>query len=213
LKARGPIEEVIQGENGMRKFAAILAVLLITVSVFADEYVIDKVHSGANFSVRHMMLSNVHGRFSDVSGTINYDEKDVTKSSVTAVIKTASISTDNENRDKDLRSANFFDTDKYPEATFKSTKVEKRGDQLVAIGDLTIKGVTKQVEMPFELVKANTPMGPGIGVNATLKINRQDFGVNYNRTMDNGGLVVGNDVTLELNVEAHPPKKDQPAKK
>jgi polyisoprenoid-binding protein YceI len=197
----------------MRKFAAILAVLLITVSVFADEYAIDKVHSGVNFSVRHMMLSNVHGRFSDVTGTINYDEKDVTKSSVTAVIKTASISTDNENRDKDLRSANFFDTDKFPEATFKSTKVEKRGDQLVAIGDLTIKGVTKQVEMPFELVKANTPMGPGIGVNATLKINRQDFGVNYNRTMDNGGLVVGNDVTLELNVEAHPPRKDQPAKK
>ena len=193
----------------MKKIAAMLCAVLLGVSAFAaDDWVIDKAHSAVNFKVRHLMLSNVHGRFSDVSGTIHYDDKDVTKSSVTAVIKTASVNTDNETRDKDLRGPDFFETDKFPEATFKSTRIEKRGEQLVAIGDFTLKGVTKQIEVPFEFVKADTPFGPGIGVNATLKINRQDYGLKYNRIMDSGGLAVGNEVQLELNVEAHPAKKD-----
>ena len=179
----------------MRKFAAILAILLITVSVFADEYVIDKVHSGANFSVRHMMLSNVHGRFTDVSGTINYDEKDVTKSSVTAVIKTASISTDNENRDKDLRSANFFDTDKFPEATFNSTKVEKRGDQLVAIGDFTMHGVKKPITFTLQGGKTTAQKGSTrIGFYASLAVSRKDFGVG-------GQFGLGDQVQIYIGME------------
>ena len=191
----------------MRKLIALLCAAMVSVGALAvDVYEIDKDHSSANFTVRHMMVSNVHGRFTQVSGTISYDEKDVTKSSVTAVIKTASINTDNGSRDQHLRSADFFDTGKFPLATFKSTRVEKRDKGLVAIGDLTIKGVTKQVEMPFEISKANTPFGVRIGVNATLKINRQDFGVKYNETLDNGGLAVGNEVTLDLNVEARPAK-------
>lgn len=182
--------------------------LLLTLSAFAaDEYKIDPAHSSVTFSVRHMMLSNVPGRFSQISGTILLDEKDMTRSSVEAVIKTTSISTDNEGRDKDLRGPNFFDAEKYPDATFKSKKIEKRGDQWVAIGDLTIKDVTKQVEMPFEFSKGSTPFGPAIGISSSLKINRQDYHVTYNRVMDNGGLVVANDVKLELNLEARPPKK------
>src|SRR5205085_11657931 len=130
--------------------------LAITISAFAaDEYKIDPVHSSVTFSVRHMGISNVPGRFSDVSGTILLDEKDLTKSSVTAVIKTASIDTNNPNRDKDLKGPNFFDTDKYPEATFKSTRIEKRGDQYVAIGNFTLKDVTKEIELPFEFSKGN----------------------------------------------------------
>ena len=101
-------------------------VLLVTAQLFgADEFTIDPVHSSANFAVKHLMISNVHGRFSDVSGTIIYDEKDPSKSSVLAIIKTASVNTDNQSRDKHLRSADFFETDKYPEIRFQSTKRSK----------------------------------------------------------------------------------------
>ena len=180
----------------------LLALFVLTTAAFAaDQFQIDPVHSSANFTVRHMMISNVNGRFTDISGTITYDDADVTKSSVTAVIKTASVNTDNSGRDKDLRSARFFDVDKYPEMTFNSKRIEKRGGQLVAIGTLTIKNVSKEVEVPFEISKGKTPMGVRVGVSAALKINRQDFGVSFNATLDGGGLVVSDDVKIELNVE------------
>ena len=202
----------------MRFMRSLFAVPVLVSALFAaDTYKIDPAHSSANFSVRHMLISNVPGRFSDVSGAIVYDEQDVTKSSVEAVVKTASVNTDNANRDRDLRSPNFFDVEKYPEMTFKSQRVEKRGDQLVAIGTLTIKDVSKQVELPFELSKAKTPMGIAIGVSASIKINRQDYGVAYNRLMEGGGAVVGNDVKIDLNVEARPaqppPASPKPAEK
>jgi polyisoprenoid-binding protein YceI len=122
-------------------------------------------------------------------------------------VKTASISTNNEGRDKDLRGESFFETDKYPEAHFVSKKIEKRGDQWYAIGDLTIKDVTKQVEMPFELNAANTPFGPAIGITASTKINRKDFHSNYGRGMDSGGAGVGDEVKLEISLEARAPRK------
>src|SRR5437868_6158644 len=112
---------------------ALFALAFAVSAVAADQYTIDPAHSSATFTVRHMMISTVPGRFSGISGTINYDEKDITKSSVEATIKTATINTDNESRDKDLRSPNYFDVEKHPDITFKSTKVEKRGNQLVAI--------------------------------------------------------------------------------
>lgn len=183
----------------------ILAVLALTASAFGAQYTIDPVHSSATFRVRHMMISNVSGRFSSgVSGTIDYDDADPTKSSVSAVIKTASIDTDNEYRDKDLRSENFFDTDKYPEMTFKSTKIEKRGDQWVAIGTLTIKDVSKQIELPFELNKLQTPRGTMIGVTASTTINRKDYHINWSKTLDGGGAVVADQVKIELSLEAKP---------
>jgi polyisoprenoid-binding protein YceI len=170
----------------------------------AQEYKIDPVHSSATFKVKHMLVSTVVGRFTDVEGTIMYDDKDPSKSKVEAVIKTASINTDNAGRDGDLK-ANFFEVDKYPEMKFTSTKVEKRGDQWVATGPLTIKDVTKTVEIPFEVTKAETQMGPAVGASANFKVSRNDYHVVKPGVTDNGATV-GNEIAIELNVEAHQPK-------
>jgi polyisoprenoid-binding protein YceI len=198
--------------KSLRLFAALL--MLAGIALAADEYKIDPAHSAANFTVKHMLISTVHGRFSSVSGTIVYDEKDPSKSSVEAVIKTDSINTDNEGRDKHLKSADFFEVEKYPEITFKSKRVEKRGNQLVAIGTLTIKNVSKEVELPFEINKLVTPRGAVIGIGASTEVNRQDYGVSWSRKLDNGGMVVADNVKIELNVEAKaaaPAPKPAPA--
>ena len=188
----------------LRLFAVIL--MLACVALAADEFKIDPAHSQANFSVKHMLISTVHGRFSSVSGTIVFDEKDPSKCSVEAVIKSDSISTDNEGRDKHLKSPDFFEVEKYPDITFKSKKVEKRGNQWVAIGTLTIKNVSKDIELPFEIAKLENPRGTTIGIGATTQINRQDYGVSWSRKLDNGGMVVADDVKIELNLEAKAPK-------
>jgi polyisoprenoid-binding protein YceI len=186
-------------------FATLAFVLAVSASALAaDQFKIDPNHSSATFSVRHNLISNVPGRFSDVNGFINYDQADVTKSSVEAVIKVATINTDNEGRDKHLKSADFFDAEKFPEITFKSKRVEKRGNQLVAIGTLTMRGVSKDIELPFEINKLTTARGTTVGVVAETKLNRQDYGVNWSKTLDNGGLVVGNDVNIQLSLEARP---------
>ena len=186
-------------------FSALILVLAAsTTALAADQYKIDPNHSSATFSVRHMVISNVPGRFSDVSGSIVYDEADVSKSSVEATIKTATITTDNEGRDKHLKSADFFDVEKYPEITFKSKRVEKRGSQLVAIGTLTMKGVSKDIELPFELNKLVTARGTTIGVVAETKLNRQDYGVSWNRAIEGGGAVVSDEVKIALSLEARP---------
>jgi hypothetical protein len=136
-------------------------VLLVGAHLFAaDEFTIDPAHSSANFAVKHLMISTVHGRFSDVSGTILYDEKDPSKSSVLAVIRAASVNTDNQTRDKDLRSANFFETDKYPEIRFQSTKVEKIGDQLQVTGNLTMKALLARSRYLSRLRKPKSKAKP-----------------------------------------------------
>ncbi len=189
----------------MKKFSLIvlLAVAAATLS-FGQEYKIDPVHSSALFKVKHLTISTVTGRFGDVNGTIVYDENDPSKCKVDATIKTATVNTDNSMRDGDLKQ-NYLEVEKYPEMKFSSTKVEKRGDQWVATGPLTIKDVTKTVEIPFEVGKADTKMGPRLGASATFKINRHDYHVETASMVDNGA-VVGNDITIELNVEADPPK-------
>jgi polyisoprenoid-binding protein YceI len=193
-------------------FSALIFVFAASATALAaDQYKIDPNHSSASFSVRHMLISNVPGRFKDVSGTIVYDEADVTKSSVEAVIKTATITTDNDGRDKHLRSADFFDVEKYPEITFKSKRVEKRGNQLVAIGTLTMKSVSKDIELPFEIGKLTTPRGTKIGVTAETKLNRQEYGVSWSQKLDNGGLAVGDEVKIELSLEANPAAPANPA--
>ena len=190
----------------MRLRVAVPALCLFFASFAfaAEDYKIDPVHSSANFSVRHMMVSTVTGRFAGgVSGAIHYDDKDISKSSVKATIKVGSVNTDNENRDKDLRGPNFFDADKYPEITFESQRVEKRGDGYVAIGNFTMKGVTKQIELPFTIGgRINDGKGHGrIGVQSSTTVNRQDYGISWNRTVDGGGMVVSNEVKIDLNVE------------
>jgi len=170
-------------------------------------YNIDPAHSLIGFAVRHLEINWVEGRFKDFKGIINYDEKDVTKSSVEFTAKVASIDTEVEARDKHLRTADFFDAEKYPEMTFRSTRVERKGkDGYVLHGDLTLKGVTKPVALPFRLTAAvKDPWGnTRFGVEAQTKINRRDFGVNYGNAFA-GGLDVGNEVTIDLRLEAVQP--------
>ena len=188
----------------LRIAVPVVSLFFASLAFAAEDYKIDPVHSSANFSVRHMMVSTVTGRFAGgLSGTIHYDDKDISKSSVKATIKVASVNTDNENRDKDLRGPNFFDADKYPEITFESQRIEKRGENYVAIGNFTMKGVTKQIELPFTIGgRINDGKGRGrIGIQSSTALNRQDYGISWNRAVEGGGAVVGNEVKIDLNIE------------
>ncbi len=178
--------------------------LLASIAFGADIYKIDPVHTNIGFSVRHMGITNVKGKFGDVSGTIVYDDKNIAKSSVNVTIKAASINTDNDMRDKDLRSANFFEVDKYPEITFVSKSVKKSGDEYILTGTFTMHGVSKEISFPFTIIGiTKDPWGSTrMGTEASLKVNRKDYGINYNKVLDNGGLVVANEVKIELEVEA-----------
>jgi len=196
----------------IRKVFGLLPVVLVVCgsawATPADEYKIDPVHSQVGFAVKHLSVSTVHGRFNDFSGSIILDEKDLSKSSVDVVIKSASINTDNNTRDNDLRSPNFLDVTKFPELTFKSKSVEKKGDGYVAHGTLTIHGVSKDVDLPFTLTgPVSTQRGKALGAEAGLPINRQDYGV------AGGGMMVGNDIKIEISVEAHEAKPPAPATK
>src|SRR5215813_8529157 len=164
----------------MSKFLGLtLAVLSICGAArAADEFKIDPNHSSVNFAVSHMTVSTVLGRFTSFEGKILYDDKDVTKSSVNVTIKTASITTDVTNRDNDLKSANYFDVEKFPEITFQSKAVEKKGNDLVAHGTLTIHGVAKEVDMPFEMKgPVDARQAKVLGAHGNLTLNRVDFGV------------------------------------
>ncbi len=177
------------------------------------DYKIDPAHSIIGFAIRHLEINWVEGRFKDFTGTIHYDEKDVTKSSVEFTAKVESIDTGVAPRDKHLRTADFFEVEKYPEMTFKSTRVERKGkDQYVLQGDLTLKGVTKQVQLPFTITGAIKD-GRGttrFGINAQTKINRRDFGITWGKPLENGGLDVGNEVMIELHLEALKPAPTTP---
>jgi polyisoprenoid-binding protein YceI len=183
----------------MRKFLGLtLAVLAISgAALAADEFKIDPNHSSINFAVAHMGVSTVLGRFTSFEGKIVYDDKDITKSSVNVTIKTASINTDNTNRDNDLRSANYFDVEKFPEITFQSKSVEKKGSDLVAHGTLTIRGIAKDVDIPFEM-KGPVDGGRGkvMGAHGSLTVKREDFGVGKASPM------IGGDIKIDLYVEA-----------
>jgi polyisoprenoid-binding protein YceI len=189
-----------------RFFGLFLSVILACASALAaDEYKIDPRHSNVNFSVTHMTVSTVRGRFTDFDGKIVYDDKDISKSSVNVTIKVASITTDVPQRDNHLRSPDFFDAANHPDITFQSKSVEKTGKGFVAHGTLTIRGVSKDVDLPFELVgPASTPKVKLLAANASLTINRQDFGVAWNRPFNNG-FAVSNDVKIDISVEADLP--------
>lgn len=172
------------------------------------DYNIDPAHSVIGFAIRHLEISWVEGRFKDFKGTVHFDEKDLTKSSVEFSAKVASIDTGVEPRDKHLRTADFFDVEKFPEMTFKSTRVERKGkDGYVLHGDFTLKGVTKQVSLPFTVAGAiKDPWGnTRFGVHAQTKIDRRDYGITWGKALDNGGVDVGNEVTIELQLEAVKP--------
>jgi polyisoprenoid-binding protein YceI len=166
---------------------------------------IDPAHSVAEFKVKHMMISNVKGQFTAVAGTLTYDEFDITNSKIEASIDAASINTREEQRDAHLKSADFFDVEKFPKLTFKSTKVTRSASgDLQVQGDLTIHGATRNVTFEVE-----GPTAPGkdpwgntrIGLAATTKINRKDYGLTWNAALETGGILVGEDVTITLDVQ------------
>jgi polyisoprenoid-binding protein YceI len=170
----------------------------------ADTFTIDASHSNIGFSVRHLVISNVKGTFTDFAGTIVYDSSDVTKSSVNVTIKVASINTAVEARDTHLKSPDFFDAAKYPEITFQSTKVEKADNGLVAYGKFTMHGVTKDIAIPFAILgTTKDPQGNfRLGAEGGLTINRFDYGLAWSMLTETGGLIVGNEIKIDLNVEA-----------
>lgn len=168
------------------------------------DYRMDAGHSVIGFSIRHFEISFVRGRFKDCTGTIHYDASDVTKSTVEFTAKVESIDTGVAGRDNHLRTADFFDVAQFPEMTFKSTKVEKKGNGHVLHGDFTLKGVTKQISFPFTLTGAvkDNRGNARFGVAAEAKINRRDYGITWGAAMANGGRNVGDEVVIDLQLEA-----------
>lgn len=166
---------------------------------------IDPVHSVAEFKVRHMMISNVKGQFTNLKGTVALNDADITKSQVEASIDATSINTREPQRDAHLKSPDFFDVEKFPTLSFKSTRISRAGDgELTVAGDLTIHGVTRNVVFNVEGPTAPTkdPWGnTRIGLSATTKINRKDFGLTWNAALETGGILVGDEVTITLDVQ------------
>jgi polyisoprenoid-binding protein YceI len=193
-------------------FFASLAILALAASaaVAAPEtFTFDKAHSLVGFRIRHF-VSKVEGRFKDYEGVITLDRQNPAASKVDLTIQAASIDTGNDNRDKDLKSANFFDVEKFPTITFKSTKVNPKGsDSYDVTGDFTMHGVTKSITIPVKhggFAKAGKVEKAGFEVNFNL--NRRDYGITWNRTVDQGGLMLGEDVEINVQVEANKPLED-----
>lgn len=222
----------------MKRFFAVLGIAAIAVFVlsgigveaddraFAERFVVngsitaegetgtynfDKAHSFIGFKVKHMGLIEVPGFFRDFAGTVNYDGKDVSKSSVEFSAKVTSVDTGVTGRDNHLRTADFFEVEKFPDMTFKSTKVEKKGNAWTVTGDLTMKGVTKSVAIPFNItgfLPGNQRNGPRMGITGETTINRRDFGVNYGNNLPGTNTpVISDDVKVVLQIEAVQPKE------
>jgi len=198
-----------------RRFAVALSLLLCASPALAqDTWSVDKAHSEIGFQIRHF-VTKVRGRFTDFSGSIVADPAKPESSSVEFAIKAASIDTDNENRDKDLRSNNFFDVEKFPEITFKSAKVKSAGkDRYEVSGTLIMHGVSREVTLPVTFL-GSVPTkdregreGAKAGFETSLTLNRKDFDITWNRALDTGGAMLGDDVLVQINLEtnkARPP--------
>lgn len=171
---------------------------------FAQTWTIDPNHSNATFAVRHMMVSTVRGEFAKLGGTVDFDSNDPSKTAIQATIDATTISTRVADRDTHLKSADFLEVDKYPTITFRSKRAQSGADGLAIVGDLTIRGVTKEVTLK---VDGPTPAirddrgNLKLGATATTSIDRREFGLMWNRALDAGGLVVGNDVQITIDVE------------
>jgi polyisoprenoid-binding protein YceI len=184
----------------------VLTILVCSITLVAQvstgkPYPIDMNHSNVGFSVPIMNgLSKVKGKFTDFAVTLNVDEKDITKSSVNVVIKATSIDTGVENRDKHLRNADFFDVEKYPDITFQSSRIEKKGKQFIAHGPLTVHGVTKEIALPFSVTGVNESADKtkkSVGYSASIVLNRRDYGINWNHRVPG---FVGDDITVDIDL-------------
>lgn len=188
-----------------RSILAALALSLASTTALAqaNEWTIDTGHAHVGFSVDHMVVSEVDGQFKTFNGKVLLDEKDPTKSLVDFTIDTASIDTDHAERDKHLKSADFFDATKYPQITFKSKKIKKAGKGYKVTGDLSMRGVTREVTLDVTLSEPITnPWGKQVrGVRVGGVVKRSDFGITWNKTLDKGGLALGDDVTVVIKLE------------
>jgi polyisoprenoid-binding protein YceI len=179
-------------------FTAIIAMPMIA----ADTYKIDPAHTGITFSVRHLGINNVKGRFKDFAGTVTLDGKVIKEANGT--IQVASIDTEVQQRDDHLRSPDFFDAAKHPTITFKTKRVERSGEQSVLIADFTMRGVTKEIRLPVKItdpVKDQTG-AIRIGLQTKAKLNRKDYGIAYSQTLETGVAMVGEEVEIEIDAEA-----------
>jgi polyisoprenoid-binding protein YceI len=195
----------------------LLAVLLAASPAFAEveTYVVDKSHSDAVFTIRHLM-SRVTGRFDEVSGTINIDRAKPEDSSVEFAIQAQSIDTNQEDRDKHLRSADFFDAEKNPQITFKSTKMKATGkDTYDVTGSFTMRGVSKEITLPVTVLgeMKDGRGNPKIGFETATTLNRKDYGVSWNRALDAGGYILGDEVKVTITLEAGKKTEPPPAAK
>jgi len=190
----------------MKRLSVLSAIALLSVSsaLFGATYQIDGAHSMAGFTVRHMMVSNVSGAFTKLSGSVDYDPDNLAQTRIDVTIEAASVDTRNEGRDKHIRTADFLDVENNPTIKFQSKRVEQAGEgRLRVVGDLTLRGVTKEVVLDVEGPTPEIQQQSTFrrGASATTRINRKDFGVNYSRALDNGGVVVSDDVRITIDVE------------
>jgi polyisoprenoid-binding protein YceI len=183
---------------------SLLFLSLSAAALMAQSYDIDTAHSGASFSVKHMMVTNVSGRFSNIKGKVVFDEKNLAKSSIEATVDVNTINTNEPKRDAHLKSPDFFDVEKFPTMTFKSTKVYKAGGVTKVDGTLTLHGVSKPVTLTLEELSGEVkhPMGSIVrGTVAKTKINRKEFGLGWNKALDTGGVMVSEEVAITLEIE------------
>lgn len=167
---------------------------------------VDASHTNVGFAVRHMMVSKVRGRFTEFEGSLNGNPEDLTGATIEFTIDAASIDTDNKDRDDHLRSADFFEVEKYPNITFKSTNIVKNGDKYEITGDMTIKGITKSVTFDAEFLgSGKNPWGVEVAAfEANTKISRKEFGLTWNQTLEAGGVLVSDDIEITLELQLNP---------
>lgn len=189
----------------MNRALRVLASLLCATAAYAQDWQIDRAHSAAQFSVRHLMVSTVRGHFGKLTGVVRYDPAKPGEASVEAEVDVSTIDTREAKRDAHLKSPDFFDVEKYPAMTFRSTKLEPAGPgKFKMTGNLTLRGVTRPVV--FDLDGVSEPIkdqrgGERMGATATAKINRSDFGMTWNRLLEAGGVTVGDEVTIVIDAE------------
>ena len=192
----------------MKSTILIATFALAAAGLNAEQYNIDAAHSKAQFSVKHLMVSNVRGEFGKMSGTVFFDDKNPDATRIDATLDAATINTGVTKRDDHLRSPDFFDTAKFPTLSFKSKSAKKTADGLAVTGDLTMHGVTKEVVLNVEGPSAEIkdPWGSQRrGATATAKINRRDFGLSWGQALEAGGVVVGDQIAITIDVEATKP--------
>jgi polyisoprenoid-binding protein YceI len=177
---------------------------MVDTATKTTTWTIDPHHSSIGFAVKHMMFATVRGRFDDFAGTFQFDPDHVERSSVEVTIQTATVDTGIGPRDADLRSAKFFDVEQFPTATFHSTRVEGDGERFVIHGELTIKGFTRPIRLKAEFQgRGVNPAGVEVaGFEARGKLNRKDFGLSWNQALESGGVLVGDEVALTIDVQA-----------